>query len=57
MRSYFSCNRVWRKCFILGAGVGWDKSDGSACLVIQLGFWVAVIGPHKNPIYRPTQEA
>ena len=57
MKRMISCNRVWRQCFILGIGPAWDSSDGSACLILQLGFWVVVVGPHTSPIYTPSGES
>jgi hypothetical protein len=45
---YFSCRKIWEKCFNFGIGVGWDTTDKTFCILIQLGKWLVVLGPHFN---------
>lgn len=44
---WFSCVRIWERCWIIGCGIS-TENDGKAVLV-QLGRWLIVIGPHYPP--------
>ena len=43
---WYSNSRRLTKCGMFGIGAGWDKSDGTACLLIQVWKRTIVIGPH-----------
>ena len=44
-----SFRRIWTRCWLLGIGVGWDETDRTACVLIQLGPCLLTIGPHIAP--------
>ncbi len=42
----FRCAGFGRQHLRLGVAVGWDTADKTTCWLLQLGFWVVIIGPH-----------
>lgn len=46
MKTFASIRRGWANTACVGMGIGWDRNDGTACVFLQLAFWVLVIGPH-----------
>lgn len=51
---WLSAARVWKNAFMIGFGVARDADDGCICILIQLGRWLVVIGPHVpvNDLYK-----
>lgn len=43
---WFSTKKLLTKCGMFGIGAGWDKDDGTACILIQAWKLTIIIGPH-----------
>jgi hypothetical protein len=46
-KTWFTARRAWDVCWMFGIGLGWGKDGlGGVCLIIEVGPYVVLIGPH-----------